>query len=218
MRAEIPVHKITLDAFYMSKTEVTFAQYDQFCQATGKELPDDEGWGRNDRPVINISWYDAIDFCQWLSRKSGYFIDFPTEAEWEYAARERGKKIRFANGSDIADPKAINFNGDASEKKPYSVVGLNRESTLPVASFPPNSLGFHDMSGNVWEYCADWYDKEYYRNSPNINPAGSDHGQYRVIRGGSFAMGPAWMRNTTRAAWDPRSPNMQNGFRLIMLP
>jgi len=216
-RAEIPVHPVKINDYYLSKSEVTFAQFERFCDSTGHKKPEDDGWGRENRPVNNITWNEAIEFCQWLSRKAGKFIDLPTEAEWEYAARERGQKVRFGNGQEIADPTAINFNGEESEKKSYSVAGLNREMTVPVGSFAANSLGLHDMAGNLWEYCADWYEKEYYRNSPVENPDGPENGQYRVIRGGSYAMGAAWARTTARAAWNPKSPDKQTGFRLVML-
>jgi retinol-binding protein 3 len=216
-RTEIPVHLVTVGDFNMSKTEVTFNQFDQFCQATGLNEPGDEGWGRGSRPVINITWSEAIRFCQWLSEKSGKFIDLPTEAEWEYATREKGRNVRFGNGQDIANPKDINFDCTESKKKPYSVPGVNVNMTLPVGSLSSNALGIYDMSGNVWEYCTDWYDKEYYRNCPVDNPAGPDNGRYRVIRGGGFGTGPAWIRTVTRAAWSPNTRDNQTGFRLVIL-
>lgn len=179
---ELPVHTVTLDSFYISKTEVTFDQYDRFCDATGRNKPKDEGWGRGDRPVINVSWKDARDYCVWLSMKTNQEIRLPTEAEWEYAARECGEKVRFGNGKLIANPEEINFNGDVKDKKPYSIAGKSRQKTLPVATFKPNALGIFDMAGNVSEWCLDSYDKDYYLSSPSRNPTGPQvPTYYRVI-------------------------------------
>jgi len=156
---EKPVHTVTVGSFYMSKYEVTFSEFDAFCEATDREKPGDSGWGRGLRPAINVSWYDAVEFCNWRSIHEGlkpcYKIDktrkdsnnrglidtlawivecdflakgyrLPTEAEWEYAAREGGKKIRFGNGKDIADPNEINFDGSWAFKVYYSVSGIYR--------------------------------------------------------------------------------------------
>ena len=205
-RAEVPVHTVTVDDYCLSMTEVTFAQYDLFCKATGREKPGDEGWGRGARPVVNVSWGDAETFCTWLSQESGLEIRLPTEAEWEYAAREGGRKVRFGNGEELADPAEINFSGSSEHEKPYALTGANRRQTLPVATFSPNALGFHDMSGNVWEWCADWYDREYYRQNVSQNPRGAEISIYRVIRGGSWDTGPASARCSARGAYTPTAP------------
>jgi formylglycine-generating enzyme required for sulfatase activity len=213
-RTEVPVHTVSLDDYYLSTTEVTFAQYDVFCEATGREKPGDEGWGRGSRPVVNVSWEDAEAFCAWLSQKSGQEIRLPTEAEWEYAAREGGKRVRFGNGEEFADPSEINFDGSEEHQKPYAQTGASRRQTLPVGSFTANALGLHDMSGNVWEMCSDWYDREYYRYSPSMNPTGADAGTYRSIRGGSWDMGPSSQRCSTRGAYTPTARAKFIGFRL----
>jgi len=217
-RPELPVHTVVLDSFYLGATEVTFAQYDRFCNDTGREKPDDNGWGRGERPAINIQWSDAVAFCRWLTQKSGRRIRLPTEAEWEYAAREGGKKVRFGNGKDIADPEGINYNGATDDLPPYAMAGVNRGQTVPVASFAPNALGLYDMSGNVWEWCSDWFDKEYYRHSPEKNPGGPDAGTYRVMRGGSWKHGGG--RCSGRGAYTPEYKNGGElmGFRLARTP
>jgi formylglycine-generating enzyme required for sulfatase activity len=239
------VHTVTLSNFFLAKNELTFDEYDAFCKATGRELPGDEGWGRGKRPVINVDWYDTIEYCNWRSGQEGlqlvYSINknsqdsnnsstsdskkwlvttsrtangyrLPTEAEWEYAARAGGKKVRFGNGKDIADAKEINFDASTDYKKAYSNVGEYRQKTLPVGSFSPNTLDLFDMSGNVWEWCGDWYGT--YPGSASNDPQGPTGGSYRVIRGGSWCYFPAVVRVAFRYndASDYRYDNL--GFRL----
>jgi formylglycine-generating enzyme required for sulfatase activity len=224
------VHSVTLGAFQIGAYEVTFEEYDAFCTATKREKPADEGWGRGKRPVINVSWEDVVAYCNWRSKQEGleevYKINgsrisanwqangyrLPTEAEWEYAARAGGKKVRFGNGRDIADPKEINFNASAGYKKPYSVVGEYRRKTLPVGSFAPNALGLYDMSGNVWEWCWDWYDS--YSTSAQTNPKGPNTGSVRVLRGGSWYFYPQGCRVAYRYYLTPGYRNVLIGFRL----
>ena len=213
---ETPVHSVTLDDYYLSKTEVTFAQYDAFCEATGKRKPGDEGWGRGRLPLINVNWDDANAFCRWLSRETGKDIRLPTEAEWEYAARERGKRVRFGNGKNIADPNGINFDGSAEYKESYSHTGIFRQKSLPVGSFAPNSLGLYDMSGNVWEWCADLDKGNYYKNSPTHNPQGPSSGYFRVLRGGSWRDPSEYCRASSRINHYPGDGYYYHGFRLAM--
>ena len=253
--SEKPVHTITVSDFYLGKTEVTFDEYDAFCAATGRDKPDDRGWGRGKRPVIYVSWYDAVEYCNWRSAQEGlrpvYAIDkntkdpnntseyddlkwkvsadrsangyrLPTEAEWEYAARavstpegpRGGGKVRFGNGRDLADPSQINF--DATSASTYSVAGEFRQQTVPVGSLnAPNALGLHDLSGNVWEWCYDWYDENYYAQSDGAtNPAGAGGGKYAVLRGGSWYFNVQDCR-VARRFWNFRSfRNNLYGFRL----
>nr|WP_148270440.1 SUMF1/EgtB/PvdO family nonheme iron enzyme [Haliscomenobacter hydrossis] len=227
------VHTVTVSDFLIAKTELTFEEYDRFCEATRRDKPKDEGWGRGKRPVINVNWFDAVEYCNWCSQQEGlqqvYRINktevdadwnangyrLPTEAEWEYAARAGGKKVRFGNGKDIADPKEINFNGSASSKKSYSVVGAYREKTVPVGSLnSPNALGLHDMSGNVWEWCWDWYTEKYYSNSPAKDPYGPIGGIFRVLRGGSWNYDPILCRTSYRFRIFPGYRVDSIGFRL----
>ena len=228
------VHTVTLSTFQIGASELTFEEYDAFCEATGREKPSDSGWGRGRRPVINVSWYDAVAYCNWRSRQDGYeevyVIDgnrvrikaqakgyrLPTEAEWEYAARAGGRRVRFGNGKDIADPGEINFVGSRDYKKPYSVAGEYRRKTLPVGSFGPNALGLYDMSGNVLEWCWDWYG-DYPRNAAQdyVGPA---DGSLRVIRGGSWAYDPVGCRVAFRGWFAPGSRITDVGFRLVLVP
>lgn len=216
---EGPVHPVTLDDFYISDREITFAQYDRFCQATGREKPADEGWGRGSRPVINVSWKDARDFCVWVSIKTGQEVRLPTEAEWEYAARDGGKKVRFGNGRLVADPQEVNFNGDRRYKKPFSTAGINRQKTVPVGSFKPNGLGIYDMAGNVMEWCSDWFDKDYYRTSPLRNPRGPESSAYyRIIKGGAWDCSATYLRCSYRGLSTPDGRYNCVGFRILKVP
>jgi formylglycine-generating enzyme required for sulfatase activity len=165
---EQPVHVVRLDAYYIDKYEVTFDQYDAFCDATGRVKPDDSGWSRGTRPVVNIDWNDAKAYCEWAGKR------LPTEAEWERACRA---------GTDTA----YSFGDDAGLVGSYAWYGSNSGSmTHPVGEKLPNAFGLYDMHGNVWEWCADWYGSGYYAVSPANNPQGPASGTYRVLRGGSW--------------------------------
>ena len=159
--------------------------------------------------MVNVSWDDAKAYCQW----AGYRL--PTEAEWEYAAREGGRKVRFGNGRDVADPGEINFDGSQQYKMSYSRSGINRNKTAAVGSFAANALGLHDMSGNVWEWCSDWYAAGYYGSSPRTDPRGPASGTGRILRGGSWSVSPDNCRVTYRfrLSRDYRSDNI--GFRVV---
>lgn len=190
---EKPVHTVTVSNFYLSKYEVTVAQYRAFCNAKGRSMPQAPSWGwQEDHPIVNVSWNDAKSYCDWAGCR------LPTEAEWEYAAREGGRQVRFGNGKDIADPSEINFDGSAQYKQTYSITGVYRAQTTPAGSFQPNSLGLYDMSGNVWEWCQDWYGENYYSSSPSTNPQGPDTGSSRVLRGGSWFSSPGGGRCSNR--------------------
>jgi formylglycine-generating enzyme len=235
----------------MSKYEVTFADYDAFCTATGREKPSDSGWGRGLRPIINVSWYDAVEYCNWLSQQQGripyYGVDetnkdpnnkgedkddnlkwiitrntnatgyrLPTEAEWEYAAREGGKKVRFGNGRDVIDPSEINFDASKENKQPFSVVGEYRHKTVPVNELSASALGLYNMSGNVLEWCWDWYESDFYSQSEGArNPIGATAGAYHVLRGGSWFYYPQNCRSASRFSSRPTRRDFSIGFRLV---
>jgi len=196
---EKPVHTVYLDSYHISKTEVTFAQYDKFCSDTGRKKSLDSGWGRGNRPVIYVSWEDAVAFCKWLSRKIGKNIHLPTEAQWEYAARggNKSKGSKYSGSNDIESVAWYTKNSGAK--------------THPVGQKNPNELGIYDMSGNVSEWCSDRYGDNYYSNSPRNNPAGPSSGIFRVYRGGSLA-GHCW--STIRYGTFPSSRYYFMGFRL----
>jgi len=224
--AEKPTHKVTFTYnFYIGKYEVTFSEYDAFCKATGRSKPSDSGWGRGSRPVINVSWWDAIAYCNWLSEKEklpkaydkdGNFLDkdgrvttdpskvvgyrLPTEAEWEYAARG-GKKSRgykYSGSDNVGDVTWYYSNSGGK--------------TQEVGKKAPNELGIYDMSGNVWEWCSDWYGN--YSSSAQTNPYYSTAGSARVYRGGSWGNDATGVRVAFRGYASPTFTYSDLGFRI----
>ncbi len=223
---ERPVHEVSIDNFYMGIYEVTFAEYDLFCESTGRPKPDDNGWGRSNRPVINVSWLDAVEYCNWLSEQHGYqpaytinlktgFADLnstrggttngyrlPTEAEWEYAARGGimlNKSHIYAGGTDMNTLGWYDRN--------------SKDQTHPVGQLRPNNAGTFDMSGNVWEWCYDWYSD--YSAQSQRNPIGPEYGSYRVIRGGAWIQQDYDCRVSTRQYRAPSVTEIYLGFRLV---
>jgi len=187
-------------------------------------------------PVVWIAWEDAIVYCNWLSKKHGLLAAYlestgqlldaqgkvttdvrrvqgfrlPTEAEWEYAAREGGKKIRFGNGKNVAQSKEMNFNA-AKPEKPYTILGEFRETTTPVGQFAPNALGLYDMSGNAWEWCTD--SGVDYPKDKVSNPYALDNGGH-MVRGGNWDSTGEGCRVTTRINWWPKAMCSATGFRV----
>ena len=202
-RSDEEPHQVTLSAFKMSKYEVTFAQYDVFCEATNRSKPDDEGMGRGNRPVINVNWNDATAFAKWIGCR------LPTEAEWEYACRA-GTKTIFNTGNNLTTSQA-NYNG----YYPYNgnTKGIFRSKTIAVDSLSANAFGLHDMHGNVWEWCSDWYGE--YSSSSQTNPKGASSGGCRVYRGGSWNSFAFHCRSAYRNFSSPSYSYAFIGFRLV---
>ncbi|MEY5048046.1 MAG: hypothetical protein RLZZ175_1405 [Bacteroidota bacterium] len=200
---EKPVHNVTLSAFSMMKYEVTFDQYDAYCEIKGINKPDDEGWGRGARPVINVSWEDANTFAIWLSEQTGKNFRLPTEAEWEYAARG-GEYYQFAGSDDI---NKIAWYGENSSHKSHKVGTKNG-----------NAYGLYDMTGNVLEWCNDWYGRDYYENSPNTNPKGPSSGAYHVESGSCWYNNVLDSRITNRVNDAVTFGDGDVGFSLVMIP
>jgi formylglycine-generating enzyme required for sulfatase activity len=197
---EHPAHKVFVAGFWIGKTEVTFEQYDRFCTETGRESASDEDWGRDNLPVIYVSWNDARDYCAWLAKKTGLNFRLPSEAEWEKAAHDR---YPWGNASPTAS--LANFNKDIMK-------------TISVGSYPQGAspYGVLDLAGNVWEWLADWYDPGFYANSPRDNPRGPESGSERVVRGGSWANGNELIRSANRSHEDPANKLNILGFRLAL--
>ena len=184
---------------------VTFAEYDRYCDQTGCRPPDDQGWGRGNRPVINVSWLDAVKYVNWLSDQTGQTYRLPTDAEWEYAARA-GTESRFWWG---AKPGV----GRANCSTCGSV--WQGEKTAPVGRFPPNPFGLYDMAGNVWEWAADCY-HDTLAGAPTDGGAREKPGcGKRVIRGGAWSFPPKEMRSANRWRDFPSRHSDDTGFRLV---
>ena len=204
---EKPVHEVTVKGFAMGKFEVTFEEYDRFALATGRLLPGDQGWGRGQRPVINVSWHDAKDYAAWLSEQTGKHYRLPTESEWEYAARSAGKDDLWPGTS----------NGE--ELKKYAVYAANR--TEPIGhdqERKPNAIGLYDMSGNVLEWVEDCLHDTYESAPTDGTPwleAGRGDCQDHMNRGGSwYALRPETLRASRRFSNLAYTTIDQLGFRL----
>jgi formylglycine-generating enzyme required for sulfatase activity len=222
LAGELPQHKVYLDTYYISKTPVTVGQYKQFCTVTGHAMPQEPGgkmdsfdvphfnlnWSKEDHPMVNVSWNDAVAYCQWLSKETGYKVTLLTEAEWEKAARGvDGRKYPWGNDFDSSRLQC-------SKQK-----WLDAGGTASMGSFPSDAspYGVLDMAGNVWDWCSDWYDANYYRSSPDRNPTGPASGQNRVLRGGSWVCGDADLFRCVSRGWDaPGSRRNSLGFRCVV--
>ena len=207
---DLPMHSVHLNDFYIGKYEITFEEYDLFCKSTGREKPNDNNWGRKNRPVINVNWFDATAFCEWLSKESGKNYRLPTEAEWEYAAKGgvKSKGFLYAGNNDI---EKVGWCSADCIKQVNNLVHYNR--TQEVGLKLPNELNIYDMSGNVWEWCSDGYDKDFYNYSPIYNPKGE--GIAAVARGGGWR-NPAVYCIITNRDYDSRHVQDKDlGFRVV---
>ncbi len=239
--SEKPPHEVTVSDFSIGKYEVTKEQYVAFLNTIVKELEvdgnsfsyqqqpifryggtyDEENVsfengqfvieaGYENHPIVSVSWYGAVAYCQWLSQQTGRNYRLPTEAEWEFAARggNQGKPTKYA-GSDDLD--AVGW-----------YVSNSSSRTHPVGQKAANELGLYDMSGNVYEWCSDWYGSEYYQELSNqgtvSNPKGQESGTDRVLRGGSWDDGARGCRSSSRNGFDPDFRFNNIGFRLVLVP
>ncbi|MFC1664178.1 formylglycine-generating enzyme family protein [Pseudomonadota bacterium] len=204
---ETPVHRVTIEkAFAMSKTEITFDPYDLFVQYTDRQKPSDRGWGRGNRPVINVSWRDTVAYSEWLTKQTGKLYRLPSEAEWEYAARS-GTETRYPWGDEMG---SNNANCDLCKSK------WDYKKTAPVGSFNANQFGLLDMHGNVWEWMQDcWHGN--YQGAPSDGKEwkGIQKCRRRVIRGGSWGDGPRSLHSANRIGGGPDGSGNGLGFRLV---
>jgi formylglycine-generating enzyme len=261
-KAEKPQHRVRIRrAYYLGVHEVTRGPFRAFVKATGfktaaetdgdgasgydaatrgfvyqsrKYSWHDPGYPQDDRhPVVNVNWYDARAFCDWLSKKEGRTYRLPTEAEWEHACRA-GTTTRFTRGDAVEDLKAVANLGDQSLARRWDTATVTKYRvdpkvikfqpwddgfafTAPVGSFQPNALGLFDMLGNVGELCGDGYQADYYRQSPEEDPTGPrEKTKGHVVRGGTFLNGPVVVRATCRVECPDVYRNYVIGFRVVL--
>jgi formylglycine-generating enzyme required for sulfatase activity len=201
---ERPRHNVWLDAYSMDIYEVTTARYAKFLSATGRALP--LFWDQvdlnahRDRPVIGVSWEDAYAYCRWAGKR------LPTEAEWEKAARGTDERP-YPWGNQTPTPNLANFALGA--RFSYGQV------LMPVDRYVKgrSPYGLYNLAGNVWEWVQDWYEGDYYEHSPGRNPAGLEHGQFKVLRGGSWSELPKYLLTYGRFKLPPSTRNSYTGFR-----
>jgi len=218
---EQPIHTVKISPIWMSKFEVTNAQFCVFLNERGNAVEGGMPWidlqdedclimrrGRRFspkrgywyHPVVEVTWYGARAFAEWLGCR------LPTEAEWEYAARSGGRNVMYPNGG-MLDRGDANFAGVGGKD--------SWKWTSPVGSFPPNLLGLFDMAGNVWERCWDWYTEDYYSRSPDTDPQGPTTGAHRIMRGGSWNYSRLNCRTTIRGMNAPDDAVGDIGFRIV---
>jgi len=200
---ERPVHRVWVDAFYLAERQVTNAQYSAFLGARGGEPPlwDDPHFNHPAQPVVAVSWFDAVQYCEWLGEITGRRFRLPTEAGWERAARGELEGKLFPWGDDA--PQSL---PDYDKRWPAG--------PETVAQYAPNSFGLYDICENVHEWCSDWYQPDYYAVSPQRNPRGPESGQRRSSRGGSWRHHIKVTRCAARSSIPPEFKYADYGFRV----
>jgi sulfatase modifying factor 1 len=189
---ERPLHRVSINAFEIAVCQVTNAEWSRFRGTTG---------GDPQRPVVAVSWFDAVSYCEWLSGVTGRHFRLPTEAEWECAARGGVEGARYPWGEEIPSDDGRWLSGPA-----------------PVGSGAPNGFGLYDMCTNVHEWCSDWYAPDYYESSPSRDPQGPAEGTRRVSRGGSWRHKVKVTRCAARSSIPPAFQYADYGFRLACDP
>ncbi len=218
---EKPIHEVKVSSFWIGKYLVTFEEYERFCEETKRNKPDDSSWGKSRRPVINVNWYDAQAYCEWLSRKTGKKYRLPSEAEWEFAARGGvlSKGYSYAGGNDLSK---VGWSSENSGDKKLSfewnheILTMNNCRTHPVGEKESNELGLFDMSGNVWEWCADLLHVNY-EGAPTDGNAWITDGDntYRISRGGCWNFINSSCLSYARSWTFPDYRSNYYGFRII---
>jgi formylglycine-generating enzyme required for sulfatase activity len=203
-RWESPRHRVWLDAFWMARCSVTHRDYAGFLADTGHAEPagwSDPRFAGEDRPVVGVTWFAAVSYCEWLSRLRGETYRLPAEAEWEKACRGGLENADYAWGNE--PPETIDyFRGEWNGPK-------------PAGEWRPNGYGLFNMGDNLHEWCSDWYAEDYYASSPDRNPAGPETGTRRVSRGGSWRHQIKASRAAHRSSLPPGYAYTDYGFRVV---
>ncbi len=201
---ERPIHRVWLDAFLLSATQVTNAEYARFLAATSAAPPpfwQDPNFNNPNQPVTGVSWYEAVRYCAWLNSRAARTHRLPTEAEWEHAARGGLEQKTFPWG-------------DAPAQSLPNYATRWQSGPEPVAGYAPNAFGLYDICDNVHEWCSDWYDPNYYAVSPERNPPGPDPTKRKSSRGGSWRHSIKVARCSARSSIPPEFQYADYGFRV----
>ena len=218
---DVPANNVYVDAFYLDKYEVANADYAKFLETTHGKAPWHWPQGKiadgEDRfPVYNVNWYEAADYCKWTGKR------LPTEAEWEKAERGGVDRETFAWGDekfDNSEPQMLAVGPDPKHNAKPVPAAIGRNTPMKVGSFPPNRYGIYDVVGGVTEWTSDWFDADYYRFMPKVNPKGPETGKYRSVRGSNWVNGSGGtsgsekLRNYFRNFADPDARSTSLGFR-----
>ena len=203
---ERPVHPVRVDAFAMSVYTVTNRQYRFFVDRTHRQMPDafaETQFGHPRQPVVAVSWEEANAYCRWLSGLTKETYRLPTEAEWEWAVRQKKEGRLYSWGDE--DPSEFDLYRLGWRDKRPQVVGLQ----------PPNGFGLYNLGDNVHEWCLDWYDREYYQRSPGHNPVNQTPTHRRASRGGAWRHQIKVSRCAARSSLDPSYKYTDYGFRVV---
>jgi formylglycine-generating enzyme required for sulfatase activity len=216
-----PVHEVVLQGFYIGKYEVTNAEYifflndklayqdkfENWIDFTTSQCKLDTTKGKFEVaqklercPVVGVTWYGADKYCRWLSAKTGQHYRLPTEAEWEYAARDRGKRYMYAGSNDLDE---------------VAWYKENTHKVQPVGTKQPNALGLYDMTGNAEEWCFDWFDQVFYIQSKRMNPINHVPSSYKCIRGGAWYSSAKNCQVSKRKSSFPLWGSESQGFRIV---
>jgi len=209
---EVPTHLVTIEKrFAIGKYPVTFNEYDLFCKKTNRRIANDHGWGRGSRPVIHITWLDAVAYTKWLSQQTSKNYRLPTEAEWEYAARAQTNTNYWWGNKMLPGMAFCHECGDTTRKTATPIVG----------QFPVNPFGLYDISGSVWEWTASKWTATYQGEELKqisadevvISPNYLDEAQL-TMRGGAWNLRPRFNRSSSRYYGAPKARNRNLGFRI----
>ena len=201
---ERPVHRVWVDAYLLARCQVTNAEYGEFVRESGIAPPpfwQDPNFNHPRQPAVGVSWFEAVQYCEWLSQGSDLEYRLPTEAEWERAARGGAEGKLYPWG----------------DEPPQSLPDYARRwitGPEPVGNYAPNPFGLYDIGENVHEWCSDWYQANYYRESPERNPRGPENGQRRASRGGSWRHHIKVSRCAARSSIPPEFHYADYGFRI----